>query len=390
MSRVPVCGIQSSVLRWARESIDLSIEEVARLLKCSQERIVAWECGEDAPTYSELEKLAYTLYKRPLAVFFLPQAPQEKSVKKEFRTLPASAMEKLAPDTILHIRRAKAFQLELESLYQGRQASMSQLGQNIALAVSKPVVEQAIALRKALGINLATQTSWRSDDQALKEWRRAIEAMGCFVFKSAFKQKEISGFCLPHTLHPLIYLNNSTSKTRQIFSLFHELAHILLNVQGLSSLNEEVLADLSPEMSQIEGFCNAIAAEVLVPLEDLQEQCIAYQGTVDRVEEPRVADLAKRYSVSREAVYRRLLQLGLVSQSEYEEKAQAWSAQKKETSGGDWFASQNSYLSPAFAQEVASRHFQNLISIEEAASMLGIHPKNYEELEHRISRGATA
>jgi hypothetical protein len=42
------------------------------MLKRKPEEVEAWEAGESAPTYPQLEKLAYQIYKRPLAVFFLP------------------------------------------------------------------------------------------------------------------------------------------------------------------------------------------------------------------------------------------------------------------------------------------------------------------------------
>jgi transcriptional regulator with XRE-family HTH domain len=54
------------------KDVGLSVAEVAQMLKRPPEEIEAWESGEDAPTYPQLEKLAYQIYKRPLAVFFLP------------------------------------------------------------------------------------------------------------------------------------------------------------------------------------------------------------------------------------------------------------------------------------------------------------------------------
>lgn len=68
----PVAGIQPSVLRWARESQGYSIDDVALHLKREPDEIEAWELGHTSPTYAQLEELAYKLYKRPLAVFFLP------------------------------------------------------------------------------------------------------------------------------------------------------------------------------------------------------------------------------------------------------------------------------------------------------------------------------
>ncbi len=84
MKAIQVIGIQPAVLRWARQCINLSIPDVADKIKRSVDEVAAWESGDSAPTYAQLEKLAYQIYKRPLAVFFLPTPPKEKTPAKEF------------------------------------------------------------------------------------------------------------------------------------------------------------------------------------------------------------------------------------------------------------------------------------------------------------------
>ncbi|MDR4521261.1 MAG: helix-turn-helix transcriptional regulator [Nitrosomonas sp.] len=70
MKSEAVLGIKPEILRWARTTVGMSISEVADSLKRKPEEIEAWEAGHSAPTYPQLEKLAYQIYKRPLAVFF--------------------------------------------------------------------------------------------------------------------------------------------------------------------------------------------------------------------------------------------------------------------------------------------------------------------------------
>ena len=69
--------VNPQVLKWARESSNLSIDEVTIKLKKSTDIIEAWENGADSPSYAQLEKLAYDVYKRPIAVFFFPKPPKE-------------------------------------------------------------------------------------------------------------------------------------------------------------------------------------------------------------------------------------------------------------------------------------------------------------------------
>lgn len=120
MKAEPVAGIQPAVLRWARESIGMSVEDVALKLKRPPEDIRAWESADaTAPTYAQLETLAYKVLKRPLAVFFLPEPPKEVSPKREFRTLPDAELQALHADTHMQVRRACNFSSPCARFFDG-------------------------------------------------------------------------------------------------------------------------------------------------------------------------------------------------------------------------------------------------------------------------------
>jgi Zn-dependent peptidase ImmA (M78 family) len=391
MKAEPVVGVQPSVIRWARVSMGMSVEDVAHKLKRTTEEVMAWESEDGiSPTYSQLESLAYKVFKRPLAVFFLPAPPHEAQPVREFRSLPDADLKSLQADTYIQVRKAHAYQITLKELFEGRNPSGRHISQEIPLDLRESVDVQASVVRKALGITLADQLDWKSDDHALKRWRESLETLGVFVFKAPFKQKDISGFCLLDADFPLIYLNNSATKTRQIFSLLHELAHLLLNINGISKFESSYINRLPATERRIEQFCNKIAAEILIPSDDFAQQIAGFPSNAESVQEHLYANLASRYGVSREAVLRRLLDMARVSQSFYEQKSKLWSSQKKAVSGGDWYASQNTYLSDRLAREVIGRHYRNQISVEQASEFLGIKAKNFAGLEQRILQGAAA
>ncbi len=391
MKAEPVVGVKPSVIRWARESMGMSIEDVAHKLKRPSEEVMAWEAEDGtSPTYSQLENLAYKVFKRPLAVFFLPAPPDEIPPAREFRTLPDTDLHTLHADTYVQVRKAHAYQITLKEVFEGKSPSVRPISRQVPLDMQGSVEAQARAVREALGISLENQLGWKSDEVALKRWREAVEELGVFVFKAPFKQRDISGFCLLDADFPLIYLNNSTTKTRQIFSLLHELAHLLLNISGISKFEVSYMSRLPAAERRIEQFCNKVAAEMLIPSNDFGQQIAGLTGDAELAQDTLYATLASRYGVSREAVLRRLLDLERVSQSFYERKAKFWASQKKAASGGDWYASQNTYLSDKFAREVIGRHYRNQISVEQASEFFGIKAKNFAGLEQRILQGAAA
>lgn len=392
MRAEPVAGVQPSVIRWARESMGMSVEDVAHKLKRSSEEVRAWEAEDStsSPTYAQLENLAYKVFKRPLAIFFLPAPPDEISPTREFRTLPDADLQTLNADTYVQVRKAHAYQITLKEVFEGKSPSERSIVRDVPLEMQRSVEVQARSVKKALGISLEDQLEWKTDELALKRWREAVEAGGIFVFKAPFKQKDISGFCLLDANFPLIYLNNGTTKTRQIFSLLHELAHLLLNVSGISKFESSYMSRLPVAERRIEQFCNKVAAEVLIPSDDFGQQIAGLPDDAESIQGHLYAFLASRYGVSREAILRRFLDLERVSQAFYEQKAKLWASQKKAASGGDWYASQNTYLSDKFAREVIGRHYRNQISVEQASEFLGIKAKNFAGLEQRILQGAAA
>jgi Zn-dependent peptidase ImmA (M78 family) len=200
------------------------------------------------------------------------------------------------------------------------------------------------------------------------------------VFKNSFKQKEISGFCLTDEEFPIIYINNSTAKARQIFSLFHELCHLLLHTNSITRFDDAYVDDLSQDERVIEQYCNRVTGALLIPADDFANQI---RSSTDFGDEP-VERLSNRYHISREAVLRRLLDLRLVSSDYYRSKAAQWIQEAEDVPGssrGNYYATHASYLGLAYMGLVFSNYYQGKISLEETADYLGVRSKSVAGLE---------
>lgn len=151
MKSESVAGVKPEIFRWARKSVGLTVTDVADMLKRRPEEVEAWEDGSAAPTYPQLEKLAYQIYKRPLAIFFLPSPPEESLPQREFRTLPDADLQTLQHDTYLHIRRAHAYQLALRELFDGNNPADQQIWKVAPLSPSKSITPPSSSHSRALG-----------------------------------------------------------------------------------------------------------------------------------------------------------------------------------------------------------------------------------------------
>ena len=390
--------VNSQVLRWARTSLGLSQEEVAQRINKKATEVDAWERGETSPTYIQLEKLAYYIYKRPIALFFFPEVPEEDTIEQEFRTLPEDELSNIPPRMRYLLRKARVLQLNLAELYGGVNPAKRRILHDLDFAPSVAAIDMAKQVRTYLGIELTQQQAWRNTEDALKHWRDVLEECGVFVFKDTFNPSRrkgvstdgspFSGFCLYDPNFPIIYVNNNNAKSRQIFTLFHELAHLLMHTGGIDTRQNNYIARMTGDNRRIEVLCNLFTAEFLVPSHDFAEH-LADISIDDRT----IGNWASLYCVSRETILRRLLDQGRVSQQDYEQKVQQWSMEQTGSggAGGNYYLTKGSYLGERYIEIVFSHYHQGRISVEQAADYLDVRTKNVPKMEEWLfKQGTTA
>jgi Zn-dependent peptidase ImmA (M78 family) len=379
-------AINSRVLRWARERAGLSLEAVAVRLKKPVETVAAWESGSDAPTYRQLEELAGPLYKRPVAVFFFPAPPDEDDPRSRFRTLPQTELADLAADTLYAIRETLALQESVRELSAGVKQPTGLITRDIRERTSLPVPELTSVVRSYLGISLEEQSSWRGPEDAFKRWRHSLESFGVCVFKRSFKQTEILGFSIFDDELPAILVNNSTAHSRQIFTLFHELAHLLYSTSGITKRDTSFIDHLTGHARDTEIRCNQFAAEFLVPTASFPWQDVR-RTKLDAF----VSSQARRYNVSREVILRRLLDRGYIDQRVYLERAAEWNQKyeksRKESGGGNYYATQASYLGDTFLKLAFNQHYRGAVTLEQLAGHLRMKARNVVRLEEFMLTG---
>ncbi len=367
----------------------MSASDVAARLKKDVEVVEAWENGEDAPTYAQLETLAYDIYKRPLALFFMPTSPEELRPHVEFRSLPDADLAHLSRETTILIRKARAFQAALIELYGTQNPVASPIWRQVRIDPKDDLARQATKVRETLGVSLEAVRNEPDADSALKLWRRAVESRGVHVFKESFKQREFSGFSLWHAEFPVMLINNSTTKTRQVFSLLHELAHVLCDRSGISRFDNRGIEDLPPSDRALERFCNALAGEILVPMADFAEAARDFMPGL--ATDDQYAALAERYHVSRSVVLRRFVERGEATMELFLSKDREWADQLRDREGGgNYYATQGAYLSEQFLREVVSRYSRRLLTMSEAADLIGVKLRNFPRFEDLVLQGTTA
>lgn len=388
MAKAAEALVTPAVLVWARESLNLSLEAAGKKLKVKPERLAAWEEGSRRPTVNQLRKIA-NAYKRPLAVFFLPTVPKDFQVAMhDFRRLPADKPPVQTMALRLEIRKAvERRQVALE-LAKALEVELP----DVALTCEMTEAPETVAgrIRDALGVSIDQQRGWATNYEALNAWRRAVERLGVLVFHAdQVPVKDARGFSINDRPLPAVIVNAKDAPQARVFTLFHELTHLLLREGGLCDLHEDVprMAGPSPEV-----FCNHVAGAVIAPASALNAEPSVMSHSPRRSwDDHEVEVLARRYWMSREAMMRRLTLVGAATNAEYERyRAVLASAPKKPTKGGFVSPSTKSLrnLGFFFTSLAVGAYREEVITGSDLADHLELKLKHLPKIEDALARGA--
>ena len=359
-----------------------SAESLADKLKTSPEQVIAWCQGVEVPSYSVLERIAYSHLRIPLATFFLPRPPVIPDPTAKFRRLDQYNVEHISPDTRRLIREAYGYQLSLKELLHDERPS-TRLWQRVH---TRGVSPSAIAtdIRQTLGATIEQQTRLQSHDAAFKWWRHKYETAGIYTFKESFDDICISGFSLLDEEYPVVVVNNSTPFSRQIFTLAHEVAHILVGVDGVTDIDERYMPYLGDDDRRIEVRCNAIAGEILVPSNAFRDDARAY----DNRDPDALSSLASKYRVSREVILRKLFEVDAVTQKEFEHQMAEWRRtfhrRGGDASGGNYYLTKLAYLGEGFARLAFASNAAGRTTRIELADHLNVKVRNLDKLQRYL------
>jgi len=357
------------VLRWAAERAWLS----DATLESRFRKWPLWLTGETQPTLRQLESFA-RLTHTPIGYFFLPEPPELTLPVPDFRTLrdetlaePSSALL----DTLYLCQQRQEWFRDYARMH-----GFSRLAYVGSATVADRPELVAEAMRQSLALSIADRQQLPTWTDALRQLIAKAEEAGILVMASSIvgsnshrklEVAEFRGFALADDLAPLVFLNGADSKAAQMFTLAHELAHIWLGESGVSDPEAG-----SVPGQQIERWCNRVAAELLVPLEDLRE---AHQPDAPVAKE--IQRLARLFKVSTLVALRRLFDAGFIDQ------ATLWRSYRQEverirgldrggSGGGDFYRTLGARTGKLFARAILSSTLEGQTLFQDAFRMLGV------------------
>ncbi|SES49845.1 protein of unknown function [Streptomyces sp. yr375] len=299
--------INPDVLDWAVRESGLTEREIAASSRIPEERLHAILRDHEQPMTGEFKALAKALA-RSTAFFFLPAPPQKEKSLTSFRYPPGRRNEQS-----LHFTERSALRSALRWQKIAawiRQQSAVEPANLPRIGETGSPVNAASVLSSWLQWHVSLQKKTTSSSAVFKMLRERVEDHGVAVMQFSLGSEACRGFSLPHADSPIIAINSAYNPAARIFTLLHELTHLL---RGDSALCGD------PRDDGIERFCENTAAIFLVPADDLNEYVSKWLKTayVDDVDQ--VRRVANYYKISLRAAAIRLKQVGRASATLYDQ-----------------------------------------------------------------------
>jgi len=304
-------------LKWARKTAYYDVEEISKKMNVKVDTFEKWE-DTGTINYEKLLKLA-DYYQRPPMLFFNDDNPEKNlSIIPDYRTIDSKNQENITPSISFELRSAKERRENLLIL-EDESDEFEIPSFDFPLSEKSLQFPEKLAwdIRSKLKINSAKMNILKGP-KSFEYYVKKIEELGVLVFHFyGIKPEEMRGYALCYEKLPIIGINNQDHHNGKKFTLFHELAHILIKKDGISSFDKYYLKNRD------EIFCNAVAAEVLVPRKLLLDQ-INHIPYDDNWTDEKLSRLKKHFDVSEEVIIRRLLTLKIVDDNYYKIKRKKW------------------------------------------------------------------
>jgi len=329
-----------------------------------------WLSGEKEPTFKQLQKFAKSIG-IPFGYFFLTEPPELDSMSTEFRTINNKLpdMSKNARDTITAMDLRRSWMSDYRKSLGWNKLEIIEKYQSHKL---DNILQDAVLIKELLALEEDWYARLKSRADAFRFLRQVVEDQGILVMQNGvvgsnthrkLDIEEFRAFMLYDDIAPIIFINNNDSVGGKIFSLVHELIHVLRGEENLF-----VPRDLFSK-GKNERFVNRLTAEVLIPKNYLERMWNPQKDLTAQIQEH--ANILK---VSTVALAIKAKELDCISQQLLDDiVAEAeLHFEHKAGEGGDYYRTFHARISPTFTSAIVRSAEAGEIPYTEAYRLLDL------------------
>lgn len=362
--------INPNVVKGLRESLNIDLANASKHSKLSAKRISEIESNLpeiSKPTLVELKALAKA-YNKSLASLLLQEVITEKPIPKDRRTVKSEEIGHFDIKTIQVIEKARALGESFIKLKTELNIPINRFSFKATLSDDPKFI--ATQFRKDW--ELSELSKQKDAQEAFEMFVEIVEKLGAFVFQLPLNKDKLRGFSITDEEIPIIVIKRGNEPvTAKIFTLFHEVGHLLLNESGMCDIT-------FGDRQQVEKWCNAFASEILVPSDELLSNNIvmSYINRKEKVwQKSDLIKIGKVFFVGPLVILRKLYEHNLTTQKFYKEKLEMWNkptfVRPKEHKGRQIPKEIVSEKGKTFIGLAFSAFDQNRINLKELSDYLG-------------------
>ena len=363
--------IKPEMLTWAITRAGFDVD--AYLDKNPQ--VKTWIDGEKKPTVRQLEIFAEKVY-IPYGFLLMEKQVDEKCPIPFFRTKTKGNHFNLnVYEAVITMQNRQHWLSEyLSANDYDKPAFVGQYSEE------RDVIKVVEAIREILDIIPDWAFDLHSTGAAINLLVRKLEDVGSVVmfqsmigFQTSRKipVSECRGFTLVDEHAPCIFINNDDAPGAKLFTLVHEFVHILMGESVGNGGDDTIKED-----NELEQFCDAVAAEFLMPEDLFKDIWIKRKGDFKRVAAP--------FKVSGLAAARRALTLDLITEEHffayYNWLASLPVPPKQKCGSGDFYATAKKRLGYAFWIHIRNAINSNQLLYRDAYALTGYSGNSFNKL----------
>ena len=351
-------SIAPQLLLKLRENTGYSEEQAAKKADISSKELIEIEKGKKKATIKLIKKLSEA-YEYPLVTFFEEKALELPHKLKDYRI---NRNKTISPEARKAERRAYYLINALQEISEERAKIPEYSERHTAVALAK-LFRQKIRLEKP---------SSKKAEDALESYKVQLEdKLGIVITEDSLKNEDVRAFSISSEI-PISVLNESDKPEIKLFSLFHELCHLIKRKSTICSIETGV-----KEKDAVELYCDKFASEILVPTEDIRRD----RSLKKEVSQRNISGLSNRYFVSEQVIMIKLLGEDLITQERYSKFKRAFDKNLLEKKFGrkNWEKTYLKRVGRKVTETVRNAHRQGKISTADALDILNVKSKYAEK-----------
>lgn len=378
--------VEQKIFEWATQQTDKSFDDIDNKFPKFEE----WVTGEIQPTLNQLIEFS-TFTKIPFGYLVLKDPPTETLPLLEFRTVDTEEILNPSRELLDTIKDMEKKQEWMREYLIDEGYSKNDIVKSIHFSNELKIKNTSKYIKEKIGITDDWYKNSNTRNDSFNYLKQVLSDNGILVMQNGtalgnthrpLNVNEFRAFALVDDYAPLIFINTQDTQNGKVFSILHELTHIFL---GVDSLYNKDFYKRNKYANKLEVLCNAVAAEIAVPIEEFQ---LEWKNV--RIEDiyQKVSIISDKFKISSIVIARKALDTELIAKEIYYQIAKKVQEDankiNRTKSGGNAIHTAQSRLDKKFVYALSNSLDRGYAVYTDIYKLTGLSRNVFEKVEKNV------